>query len=328
MKLSLFSLLSVSVAYTLSVESASTGRVAIREVEKAYTDGLSHMVDSYEARNKTIDFKTVAEWNSMNKQDFEQYDALVMVAFECHSENPFSNSIMWSSAVHNGNSIIMGASDININDSSDIKEVVDSAVEFTLSGKGTGSYISIGQMTASCLEVNATAWMTEAFNNDFGIRSILPSDYWKNRLVARHFAFDSVNEAMVKTAPDTANILPIFTKYPEQWYPLVVNTKSLGSLASFVSEDGSIIGAPTILIKGTGILMPGESMPPSCAPSEVPSFLTTESQNNRITSSPSNGRKSKKSSLKYEDKYHSGLNKVSKKNKKGSKSGKNRSKST
>lgn len=328
MKLSLFSLLSVSVAYISSVESASTGRVAIREVEKTYVDGLSHMVDSYKARNRTIDFKTVAEWNSMNKQDFEQYDALVMVAFDCHSENPFSNSIMWSSAVQNGNSIIMGASDMNIDDSSNIKEIVDSAVEFTLSGQGTGSYISIGQMTASCLEVNATAWMTEAFNNDFDIRTILPSDYWKNRLVARHFAFNSVNEAMVKTAPDTAHILPIFTQYPEQWYPLVVNTKALGSLASFVSEDGSIIGAPTILIKGTYILMPGESMPPTCAPSEVPSFTTTESQNNRITSSPSNGRKSKKTSLKYKDNAPSGSNKISKASKKGSKSGKIRSKST
>lgn len=322
MKLSLFARVSVSILSTLSCVSAKAGRVAIRAVEKAHTDGLSHMVDSYKARNKTIHFKTIDEWDNMDAQDFEHYDALVMVAFDCPSENPFSNSISWLPAVQNGNSIIMGMSDMNIQNSANVKEVIDSAVEFTLSGYGTGAYVSIGQMTPACLEVNGTAWITEAFQDDFDIRGIPSSYYWKNLLVARHSSFNSLNEAMVKTAPNNSLTLPVFTQYPtEEWYPLVVNTKSLGSWTSFVSEDGSIIGAPTILIKGSDILMPGETMPPSSAPSEVPSFLATESQNKNITSSPSHRKKSKKSSL------NSSSNKISKGSKKESKSGKIRSKS-
>jgi hypothetical protein len=317
MKLSLFARVLVSILSTLSCVSAKTGYVAIRAVEKAHTDGLSHMVDSYKARNKTIHFKTIDEWDTMSAQDFEHYDALVMVAFDCPSENPFSNSINWLPAVQNGNSIIMGTSDMNIQNSANVKEVIDSAVEFTLSGYGTGAYVSIGQMTPACLEVNGTAWITEAFQDDFDIRSIPSSNYWKNLLVAKHFSFNSLNDAMVKTVPNNTLFLPVFTQYPaEEWYPLVVNTKSLGSWTSFVSKDGSIIGTPTILIKGSDILMPGETMLPSSAPSEVPSFLVTESQNKKITSMKSN-----KSSL------NSSSNKISKGSKKGSNSGKIRSKS-
>jgi hypothetical protein len=312
MKLPSFLCFSVYILSTLSLVSAKPGRVAIREVDKVYADGLSHMVDSYKARNKTVEFKTVDEWNDMSAIDFEQYDALVMVAFDCPSENPFSNSIMWSSAVEHGNSIIMGISDLSVYNSANAKEVIDSAVEFTLSGPGTGSFISIGQMTETCLEVNGTAWISEAFNDEFHIRSILPSNYWKNRLVARHFAFNSVTEAMVKTVPNSALILPIFTQYPEEWYPLVVNTKTLGSWTSFISDDGSIVGAPTILMKGIDVLMPGETMFPSSAPTEMPSVFLTASPSQHTSSNPSYGRKSGKS----------GSTKASKKSKKGSKSAK------
>jgi hypothetical protein len=328
MKLPSFLCFSVYILSALSLVSAKAGRVAIREVDEVYTDGLSHMVDSYKARNKTVEFKTIDEWNDMSAIDFEQYDALVLVAFDCPSENPFSNSIMWSSAVEHGNSIIMGTSDLSVYNSANVKEVIDSAVEFTLSGHGTGSFISIGQMTETCLEVNGTAWISEAFNDEFHIRSILPSNYWKNRLVARHFAFNSVTEAMVKTVPNSALILPIFTQYPEEWYPLVVNTKTLGSWTSFISDDGSIVGAPTILMKGIGVLMPGETMFPSSAPTEVPSVFLTEIPSQSTSSSPSYGRKTGKSSSKDDDGLFSGSTKASKKRKKGSKSAKIRLKST
>lgn len=281
--------------------SASSGNIAIRALDGVHTENLTHITESFLSRNRTVEFKSKEQWDSMNVDDFKEYDVLVILGFGCPTENPFSNSYAWRSASNDGNAIISSIADLNQLNPPEVREIVDSAVEFTLTGNGTGVYISIGHYSPTCLEEKVSDWITEAFMAEFIIRSISSSRYWKNDLVAWNPAFNSVTSDMVKTAPSNTENLPIFIQYPDIWYPLVVAADVYYPWASYTSEGG-IFGAPTILIKGDRILMPGETLTPSNLPAFTPTLAPTvhgfHCQDKNEVSSKSRKRKKKSKSYK------------------------------
>jgi hypothetical protein len=306
----MFKLIILFLLAAFSSANATSGKVVM---QKPYppnnTDIVLNLTQVYENLGMQIEFKNHTEWDSMSTDDFEAYDAVLVITHQCPSYKPddyyepFSNYEQWGPAIRDGNSIILGTENMKQSHETQAKDmtVMHAAASYSIyNSENTGAYISIGR----CL--NST-WLSDAFGVEneedrFNLAANDRNPFQHNIIVdpSNHPALTGIKNGTVDGTLNRLGhqtSLTIFTNYPPIFTAFAVslfwNSKPFILLKTGQTSNPTLspIAVPpkdviTVDYKPTSVPSNGPrlTMPPTQHPTVSPTKIGKKSKNTKHSS--------------------------------------------
>ena len=230
--------------------SAGNGRIVTLLPEKVTSDDINlfkYIILSYAKLNKTIDLKSLEDWNKLSASDFHQYDAILILdnAVGCNDESSIyhnarlSNLYELGTVLEDENVFLFsseGTVDLENMQSKSLK-LIDAASSFSISGDKPGAFIVIGKNYGTC--PTAMKWLNTVFNAENVAAQFHVHMNTNGRIEEKYFVEYFAHESfqcLDSTSIITKESHTVIDSYPLEFSPIVKSSGEDGSSIAVLRE--------------------------------------------------------------------------------------------